>query len=94
MPCESLQQKIGGDSRGEIYLADTVKSSYDVDKELEKIALKKAIETLSEREKKIIILRYFKGKTQTEVSEVIGVSQVQISRIEKNVLSVLRKVLE
>ena len=94
MPCESLQQKIGGDSRGEIYLADTVKSSYDVDKELEKIALKKAIETLSEREKKIIILRYFKGKTQTEVSEVIGVSQVQISRIEKNVLSVLRKFLE
>lgn len=93
-PCESLHQKIGGDSKGEIYLADTLKSSDDTDNELEKIALKKAIQSLSERERKIIILRYFKGKTQTEVSEVIGVSQVQISRIEKNVLGMLRKILE
>lgn len=94
LPCESLQQKVGGDDKGEILLSDTVSSSYDTDKELEKIALKTAIASLSERERKIIILRYFKGKTQTEISEVIGVSQVQISRIEKNVLNTLKKFLE
>lgn len=95
MPCESLQQKIGGDTKGDnIYIADTVKSSSTPDDELEKIALKNAISTLGERERKIIILRYFRGKTQTEVSQIIGVSQVQISRIEKKVLSALKKSLE
>lgn len=94
MPCESLQQKIGGDDKGEIYIADTVKAPVSTEDEIEKIALKNAIATLGEREKKIIILRYFRGKTQTEVSHIIGVSQVQISRIEKKVLSSLRQSLE
>ena len=93
MPCESLWQKMGG-SDSETCLADTVKDRFSTDEELEKLALKEAIKSLDERDKKIIILRYFRGKTQTEVSRIIGVSQVQISRIEKKVLTTLRKNLE
>ncbi len=93
MPCESLWQKIGGGDN-ETCVADVVKDKFSTEDELEKLALKEAINSLGERDKKIIILRYFRGKTQMEVSEIIGVSQVQISRIEKKVLSMLRKSLE
>lgn len=91
-PCESLQQKVGGGEKGDIYLADILSGSSS-DDELEKIALRTALGQLGERDKKIIIMRYFRGKTQTEVSREIGVSQVQISRIEKKVLQSLRKAL-
>jgi len=93
MPCESLWQPIGGND-SEILLADVVKDKFSTEDELEKIALKEAIKNLDERDRKIIILRYFRGKTQTEVSRIIGVSQVQISRIEKRVLTRLRENLE
>ena len=58
---------------------------------VEKMQLKTALEKLPEREKKIIMLRYFRDMTQSEVAEVIGVSQVQISRIEKKALAALRQ---
>ncbi len=93
-PCESLYKPVGGEGKGEIYIQDTLKSDYDIDKETDKIALKDAISKLPKRERKIIILRYFKGKTQTEISRMIGVSQVQISRIEKKVLSNLRDFMQ
>ena len=60
---------------------------------LEKMQLKTALERLPEREKKIIILRYFRDMTQSEVAEVIGVSQVQISRIENRVVNEMKKQL-
>ena len=56
----------------------------------EKVALSKAMEYLDEREKKIIYLRYYEGKTQTEISEEIGISQAQVSRLEKNALSEIK----
>ena len=58
---------------------------------LEKLALKHGIEKLPEREKKVICLRYFHGLTQQSVSKLIGVSQVQVSRIEKKAISILRE---
>lgn len=60
----------------------------------DKIALKEALSTLDERGKKIIILRYFKDKTQTEVAKMLGISQVQVSRIEKRVLNIMRDKLQ
>jgi len=79
----------GGDS---IYVMDQVsdeKSSDDV--WLEDIALRDAMKRLNSREKKILMMRFFDGKTQTEVSEEIGISQAQVSRLEKNALSQMKK---
>ncbi|MBE7077653.1 MAG: RNA polymerase sporulation sigma factor SigG [Clostridiales bacterium] len=56
----------------------------------EHVALGEAIEKLGEREKKILFLRYYEGKTQTEISEEVGISQAQVSRLEKNALNNIR----
>ena len=60
---------------------------------LEEIALKDAIAALSEREKKILSLRFFKGMTQVEVSGEIGISQAQVRRLEKGALDKIKKEL-
>ena len=56
----------------------------------EHVALSEAMEKLGEREKKILFLRYYEGKTQTEISEEVGISQAQVSRLEKNALNSIR----
>ena len=61
---------------------------------LEKIALRQAISELPERERTVIALRYFHGLTQDRVAKVLGVSQVQISRIEKKAIGILREKIE
>ncbi len=58
---------------------------------IKKLILKEELEKLNEKERNIIILRYFYGKTQTEIANKIGTSQVQISRIEKNILLKMRE---
>ena len=57
----------------------------------ERVALREAIDRLTEREKKILMLRYYEGKTQTEISAEVGISQAQVSRLEKNALGNIRK---
>lgn len=57
---------------------------------VDKIAIKQLIENLEEREKQIILLRFYKDKTQSEVAKVLGITQVQVSRIEKKVLNSMR----
>ena len=57
----------------------------------EHVALGEALEKLGEREKKILFLRYYEGKTQTEISEEVGISQAQVSRLEKNALINIRE---
>ena len=56
----------------------------------ERVALNEAMERLGEREKRILFLRYYEGKTQTEISEEVGISQAQVSRLEKNALNNIR----
>ena len=56
----------------------------------ERVALNEAMERLDEREKRILFLRYYEGKTQTEISEEVGISQAQVSRLEKNALNNIR----
>ena len=57
----------------------------------ERVALREAMNKLGERERKILLLRYFEGKTQTEISAEVGISQAQVSRLEKNALGSIRK---
>lgn len=60
------------------------------DRWTEKVAIENSLLTLKEREKRIIYLRYYEGKTQTEISEEIGISQAQVSRLEKNALAEIK----
>ena len=57
---------------------------------IDKIHLSNIIEGLSEREKKIIVLRYFRDRTQSEIAESLGVSQVQVSRLENKIIDKIR----
>ena len=59
----------------------------------ENVALGSAIGVLDERERRIIYLRYYEGKTQTEISEDIGISQAQVSRLEKNALKEIKNLI-
>ena len=74
-------------------LVDRLPAADDQDEMIERLQLREAIGSLPEREKKIIMLRYFRDMTQSEVAAVIGVSQVQISRIESRVVSEMKKKL-
>ena len=79
----------GGDT---ICVMDQVRDSKNTDESwLEQIALKEAMNRLSDRERKILNLRFFEGKTQMEVSAEVGISQAQVSRLEKNAISQIKK---
>ena len=71
-------------------LIETLPAADDQEELLERMLLKGAIEALPERERKIIVLRYFRDMTQSEVAERIGVSQVQVSRIESKIIKEFR----
>lgn len=74
-------------------LIETLASKYDQEDWLDRMLLRGAIEALPERDRKIIILRYFRDMTQSEVAEKIGVSQVQVSRIENKIIKEFREKL-
>ena len=82
----SLYDPVYSDGGDTIYVLDQVGDSNDDRNWLDEISLKEAIKNLSEREKHILTLRFMQGKTQMEVSEEIGISQAQVSRLEKNAL--------
>lgn len=71
-------------------LIDKIPSKFSVDEHVDKLYLKSLINSLNEREQKIIILRYFRDKTQGEVAKILGVSQVQVSRLEMKILKKLK----
>ena len=88
----SLYEPVYSDGGDTICVMDQVKDSKNSDESwLERIALKEAISHLSERERHILDLRFFQGKTQMEVSAEVGISQAQVSRLEKNALDHMRK---
>ena len=88
----SLYEPVYSDSGDTVCVMDQVKDSRNTDEMwLERIALKEAVSHLSQRERKILSMRFFQGKTQMEVSGEIGISQAQVSRLEKNALRQIRK---
>mgnify|MGYP004526587775 CR=1 FL=1 len=92
-PLESINEEVY-DEGDKTTLLDKITINVDEEtKVVDKILLKDMLKTLSEKEKEVIILRYFKGQTQTQVAKILGVSQVQISRLEKRILGNLRELL-
>ena len=90
----SMFEPIYNDGGDVIYLADQLsndESVYDLET---KIALRNALQQIKEKEKYIILQRYMIGRTQTELAEEIGISQAQISRLEKNGLAKIKKLIK
>ncbi len=88
----SLYDTVYSDGGDSIYVMDQVKDDSASDELwLEDIALREAIKNLSEKERTIISRRYYAGKTQMEIADEIGISQAQISRLEKSALAKIRK---
>ncbi len=86
----SLYEPLFSDGNDTVYVMDQIGDSRDDKDWLDEISMKDAIKNLSEREKKIIGLRFFQGKTQMEVAGEIGISQAQVSRIEKTALKKIK----
>lgn len=88
----SLQEPVYNESSENIYVMDQVKDNKNTD-ELwaENITISEAMKKLNEREKNIITRRIFDGKTQVEVAEEIGISQAQVSRLEKNAIERIKR---
>ncbi len=88
----SLCDPVYNDGDDTIYLLDQVSDSKDSEEKwIENLNLKDALAKLNDREKEIVMLRYYIGKTQMEVSEEIGISQAQVSRLEKNAIKEIKK---
>lgn len=87
----SLYEPVYSDGGDTIYVMDQIGDKNTDESWLGEIVLKEAIKNLNEREKAILDLRFFKGKTQVEVAEEIGISQAQVSRLEKGALSKIKE---
>lgn len=86
----SLNEPIFSDSGDTIYIMDQIRDTNDDSSWIEEISMRDALKKLNEREKKILSLRFFQGKTQMEVAQEVGISQAQVSRLEKNALNNIR----
>lgn len=83
----SLYEPVYSDGGDTIYVVDQVSDKNDDRNWIDEINLKQSVSALSDREKRILSSRFLSGKTQTEVAEEIGISQAQISRLEKNAIA-------
>ena len=90
----SLQEPVYHDGGDALYVMDQISDHKNKeDRWIENLSLEAAMNRLNERERYIIDLRFFEGKTQMEVSDEIGISQAQVSRLEKNALRIMRRYL-
>ena len=88
----SLYDPVYGDGSDQVYVMDQLSdNSGGEDAWLENIALREAMKNLNEREKKILSLRFFRGRTQMEIAAEIGISQAQVSRLETGALERIKK---
>lgn len=88
----SLQEPVYKDGTENIYVMDQVKDNKNTDEKwTEDLSIAESMKKLNEREKDIINRRFFEGRTQMEVAEEIGISQAQVSRIEKSAISRIKK---
>ena len=88
----SLYDPIYSENGDSLYVLDQIRDENSNDEAwLDNIAIKNALYTLGDREKKILLMRFYNGKTQTEISKEIGISQAQVSRLEKSALEKMKK---
>ena len=93
-PTVSIYDSNSNDEKDGISCLDKLSTKVDeAENIVNKISVNELINDLQERDKEIIMLRYYKNKTQMEVAKILGISQVQVSRIEKKILGVMRKKL-
>ncbi len=88
----SLQEAVYNDGTDNIYVMDQIKDVKNTDENwIEKLALKQAMKKLNQKEKDIISRRFFEGRTQMEVADEIGISQAQVSRLEKSAIKHIKR---
>lgn len=88
----SLYEPVYSESGDSVCVMDQVKDTRNTDESwIDQIALKEAVRKLDKREKRILSLRFYEGKTQMEVSAEVGISQAQVSRLEKSAINTIRK---
>lgn len=93
-PVESIEKNIFGDEENKLSLIDKISTGKNEEEIItNKIVIKQLLKELEERDREIILLRFFKEKTQTEVARILGISQVQVSRIERKVLDKMKNKL-
>ena len=91
---ESMDQSIFAADGKEIFLKERIADEKNEEEELlDKLLLEQLLKTLDERDKKLILMRYFENKTQTQVAEILGISQVQVSRLEKKILRRMKELV-
>ena len=91
----SLYESVYNDGEDSVYVIDKLAGEENASEEwVESISLKDALKRLGERELGIITRRFYKGKTQMEIAEEIGISQAQVSRLEKGAIDKLRKYMQ
>lgn len=89
-PPESIYESVYNGGAKDIKLVDTISDKNIEDEIVNRVMVNGIMKMLTERERKILILRYFRGKTQSEIARSLGVSQVQVSRIEKKTIQKIR----
>lgn len=87
----SLYDTVFHDDSDSMLIMDQIKDDSSDDKIIERTILKQALKKLGKREQQILFLRYFSGKTQMEISNIIGISQAQVSRLEKDALKEIKE---
>ena len=87
----SLYEPVFTDGGDTVYVMDQISDGSGEQSWLDELSIRDAMDSLSDREKRILTLRFFRGKTQMEVAAEIGISQAQVSRIEKNALDSIKK---
>ncbi len=83
----SLYEPVYSDSEDTVYIMDQIGDRNDVESKMDEISIRDAIKNLGDRERNILYLRFLKGKTQVEVANEIGISQAQVSRLEKGAIN-------
>ena len=89
----SLYDSVFGEGEDAVYVIDQIEGGETDEDWVENIALRDAMAKLGERERHILLMRFYRGKTQMEIAEEIGISQAQVSRLEKGALNKVRKMM-
>ena len=90
-PVESIEKNIFGDEENKLSLIDNISTGKNEEEIItNKIVVKELINKLDKKEKEVIMLRFYKEKTQSQVAKILGITQVQVSRIERRILNSMK----
>ena len=90
-PVESIYTSVSKEGDGELTILDKLSNRMDEENHMiEQLSIKQVIDNLENQERQLILLRYYRGKTQSQVAKILGITQVQVSRLERKVLSSLK----